>query len=150
MTKAQDLQGKAGQEHAQTALRRIGVMCVEKIGTPVRLIPTSKRGSYMVIWGEKVSGDHRGIVPGGRSVLAETKTIYDRNLAWSDLRPHQPARLDAHTEWGGLTLLVWVSTSGVFIMRWPIPEFGPGKSITLERAQDLDITAIDDTELNDL
>jgi hypothetical protein len=87
-----------------------------------------------------VSGDHRGILPGGRSVLAETKTILERNLVWSDLRDHQPERLDEHTRWGGLTFLVWVSARGVFIMRWPIPGFGPGKGITLEKAEQLDVT----------
>ena len=139
MTKAQDLQGKAGQEHAAAALARIGVEAVEKVGTPVRMIPAKIPGTYRIIFGEKVAGDHRGILPGGRSVLAETKTIFEHNLAWSDLRPHQPGKLTEHTEWGGLSLLVWVSNAGVFVMEWPIPGFGPHKSITLEQAEKLDI-----------
>jgi hypothetical protein len=144
MTKLQNDQGRVGQEHAAAALRRIGVKCVEKIGTPVRLVPVVKKpGAYFVYWEEKVSGDHRGILPGGRSVLAETKSIYDKNLTWSDLRPHQPDRLDDHAAMGGLTLLVWVSSRGVFIMQWPVPGFGPGKGITLEQAKKLDITSLD-------
>ena len=131
MTKAQQQIGKHGQELAANALRAIGVEMVEQIGTPVILIPT--KGSshiFTVIWGEKVSGDHRGILPGGRSVLAETKTILDRNLRWSDLRDHQPERLSLHNELGGLSLLVWVHHSGVYIMQWPVFGFERGKSLS--------------------
>jgi hypothetical protein len=139
MTRAQDRQGKAGQERAAAILRARGILCVEKIGTPVRLIPVKgKAGAYIAIWGEKVAGDHRGVLPGGRSVLAETKAIFDRNLVWSDMRPHQPEKLDEHTSAGGLTLLVWASARGTFIMKWPIEGFGPGKGITPERADELD------------
>ena len=128
MSRHEDRIGKAGQEVAASALRRLGVEEVEQVGTPVKLIPRGK-GLYQVIWGEKVSGDHRGLLPGGRGVLAETKTILDRNLQWSDLRPHQPGKLDAHAKLGGLSLLVWVHSSGVYVMRWPVLGFGPRKSI---------------------
>ncbi len=140
MTRAQDRTGKQGQNLAASALRMLGIEMVEKIGTPVKLIPVQYQGRkdvYRVIWGEKVSGDHRGILPNGRSVLAETKTILDRNLRWSDLREHQPGRLDQHNQHGGLTLLVWVHSSGVYIMQWPVLGFGEGKSITPEQAQEL-------------
>ena len=139
MTRREQATGKAGEEQAASALRRFGCEMVEKIGTPVRLIPAKITGTYKVIFGEKVSGDHRAILPGGRSVLAETKTILERNLTWSDLREHQPERLDQHADCGGLSLLVWVSSGGVFIMQWPIDGFGPGIGITIERAQELAI-----------
>lgn len=137
MTKYEQKIGYIGQEQAAAALRRAGVEMVEKIGTPVKLIPSKRggKGTYTVIWGEKVSGDHRGILPGGISVLAETKTILDRNLVWSDLRGHQPGRLTAHTEHGGVSLLVWVHSTGVYVMRWPVRDFGPGKGITPEIAE---------------
>ena len=139
MTREQDRIGKIGQEHAAAALRRIGVEMVEKIGTPVKTIPARVPGTYKVVYGEKVSGDHRGILKGGISVLAETKTIMDRNLVWSDLRDHQPGRLDQHAEFGGVSLLVWVHSSGVYVMRWPVAGFGPRKSITPEQADLLNV-----------
>ena len=137
MARYEDQVGKAGQNVAASALRRLGIECVEKIGTPVKLIPRGKWGAqitYQVIWGEKVAGDHRGILPGGRSVLAETKTILDRNLRWSDLLEHQPRKLSAHAEAGGLSLLVWVHSTGVYVMQWPVPGFGPGRSIVPKQA----------------
>ena len=116
--KHEDRVGKAGQELAAAALRRLGVEMVERVATPAKYIPTKEPGVFRVIWEEPVSGDHRGILPGGRSVLAEVKTILDRNLRWSDLRDHQPGALSDHARWGGLSLLVWVHTTGVYIMDW--------------------------------
>lgn len=132
--------GQIGQNHAANALRAAGVECVEKIGTPVKLIPMGTvrgRQVFQVVYGEKVSGDHRGILPGGTSVLAETKTILDRNLRYSDLREHQPSRLTEHHENNGVSLLVWVHNTGIYIMRWPINGFVKGKSIDPETAEEL-------------
>lgn len=139
MTKQQQQIGRHGQDLAAAALRALGIEMVEQIGTPVHLIPSKGRGekTYQVIWGEKVSGDHRGILPGGRSVLAETKTILDRNLRWSDLREHQPERLNEHAKHGGLSLLVWVHHTGVHVMRFPVLGFGPGESIPPEFAMSI-------------
>ena len=141
MTRHDQRIGRIGQDYAASALRALGVEMVEGIGTPVRLIPASvsRRDVYRVIWGDKVSGDHRGILPGGRSVLAETKTILDRNLRWSDLREHQPNRLQTHTDFGGLSLLIWVHSSGIYVLQWPVEGFGPGKSLRLEDARRLAI-----------
>lgn len=140
MTRREEQIGKAGQELAAAALHSAGVECVEKIGTPVRLIPHPRlEGYYRVVWGERVAGDHHGILPGGRAVLAETKTILDRNLQWSDMREHQPDALSQHAELGGLALLVWVHSTGVYVLRWPVPGFGPRKSIKPETARALNI-----------
>lgn len=141
--KDEQIVGKHGEGLAMSALRSLGIEMVEKIGTPVRLHPvkTSRPNTFQVIWGERVSGDHRGILPGGRSVLAETKTILDRNLRYSDLREHQPERLSKHAELGGLSLLIWVHQSGVYIMEWTevgIPGFGPKLSIDTEMASKLE------------
>lgn len=144
MTRKQQSVGKDGEERAASALRSVGIEMVEKIGTPVRLIPAKIPGTYLVIWGDKVSGDHRGILPAnGRSVLAETKTILDRNLRWSDLREHQPGRLSLHVHNHGMSVLVWVHETGVYIMLWPVPGFGEGKSISPETAEQLDTEARD-------
>ncbi len=127
--------GSAGQNVAAGALRALGVEMVEQIGTPVRLVPVGQgSGVYRVIWGDKVSGDHRGILRGGTSVLAETKTIIDRNLRYSDMREHQPERLTEHAQRGGVSLLVWVHRSGVYVMQFPIAGFERGKSIEIKQA----------------
>ena len=148
--------GKAGEQLAENRLRSIGLEMIEKIGTPVRLIPLpewvrqilraagfSPNGVFRVIFGETVSGDRRAIIPGaGTSVLIETKTILDRNLRWSDLRDHQPDALSQHASLGGISLLVWVHIGGVFIMRWPIPDFAPRCSIDPAVASLLNIESI--------
>lgn len=135
MTRREDRTGKAGEELAESVLRSLGIEQIERVSTPVKLIPSQYPGLFKVIFGEKVIGDRRGILPGGRSVLIEVKTILDRNLCWSDLRPHQPAGLTRHTELGGLSLLVWVHSSGVNVMEWPISGFGPHISIEPRTAE---------------
>lgn len=137
MTRQQQTQGKHGQNEAASLLAGWGLAMIEQIGTPVKLIPYgANKNIFRVIWGETVSGDHRAILPGGRSVLIETKTVYDRNLRYSDLRPHQPERLSKHAAIGGLSLLCWVhdvKQNGVFVMEWTkdgIEGFAPGKSLT--------------------
>jgi hypothetical protein len=135
MTRREDRTGKAGEELAESVLRSLGIEQIERVSTPVKLIPSNYPGLFKVIFGEKVIGDRRGILPGGRSVLIEVKTIIDRNLQWSDLRPHQPEGLTLHAQLGGMSLLVWVHQSGVYVMRWPMNGFGPGKSIDPEKAE---------------
>jgi len=134
--------GKHGQNLAASTLKAIGVNMVEKIGTPVLLIPSQVKGCFKVIYEEAVSGDHRGILNDGTSVLAETKTILDRNLRWSDLRDHQPERLSEHDRNNGLSLLVWVHSSGVYVMEWPIFGFKAGESITPDQANFLNIKSV--------
>ena len=144
MSKTEQEVGKAGEKLAKKVLKQRGVQMPEKIGTPVRLEPTmthSGRPAFYVYFGDKVSGDTMGILDDGTRVLAETKTIYNRNLRWSDLREHQPEQLDLNKEYNGVSLLVWVSTHGVFVMDWNFPDdsFKPGKGMTLDRAEELDI-----------
>lgn len=134
MTKQQQLTGIHGENIAESVLSGMGIEMIERIGTPIKAIPAGK-GLFKVIWGEKVSGDRRGILPGGKSVLIEVKTILDRNLTWSDLREHQPDRLKVHSTFGGLSLLVWVHNTGVYVMMFPIPGFEPRKSIEVEKAE---------------
>lgn len=134
--------GKQGQNLAAAELRSIGIEMVEKIATPVLLIPSAHKGLFRPVFEEPVSGDHRGILHDGTSVLAETKTIMDRNLRYSDLRDHQPARLTEHVSWGGLSLLVWVHSEGIYIMQWPIFGFKPGTSISPKNAQFLSIRSL--------
>jgi hypothetical protein len=142
MARAEKKLGQAGEQWAMAAVRGLGVEMVEGIGTPVKIIGTKVihgRKWHQIVFGEKVSGDTRGVLPGGRSVLVETKTIMDRSLRWGDLRPHQPERLSQHAALGGWSLLVWVHSSGIYILEWPISDFRHGKSITPERAQNLHV-----------
>lgn len=136
--KREQVIGKDGEQLARSVLAGLGLEMIEKIGTPVKLIPVRsahQKNVFFVVWGEKVAADHRAMLPDGRSVLIEVKTIYDRNLVWSDLREHQPAKLQQHANLNGLSLLVWVHDSGVYVMRFPIEGFGPGKGITPEKAE---------------
>jgi len=156
MAKQEQVIGAAGEQHAENHLRMLGFEMIEKIGTPVRLVQLpgyaakalnrarySPKGIFRVIFGEKVSGDRRALVGrSGRSVLIETKTILDRNLRYSDLRSHQPGRLQRHHELGGVSLITWVHSSGIYALQWPIPNFGSRKSITPESARDLQIKDI--------
>ena len=145
MTKTQQLVGSRGEGTTKSILSGMGINMIERIATPVKLIPYhlgARRDVYRVVWGEKVSGDHRGLLVNGVSVLAETKTILDRNLRYGDLREHQPGKLQEHTDSNGLSLLVWVHSSGVYVMRWPIDGFGPGKSIGVDRAESERIAAV--------
>ena len=107
--------GAAGQEQGRGALFRAGVELVEHIGTPFTRIPhpnpqIAKQGYCKIVYDEKVSGDHRGVLPGGISVLAEVKTVLIGNLTWSHFNgDHQPESLTKHAETGAISLLVWVS-----------------------------------------
>ena len=131
--------GAAGEDQATRALYRLGVEQVQKIGTPITCIPVSPaltaRGIFKIKYGEPVVGDRRGVAGGGLSVLAEVKTTFARNLQWSDLEAHQITDLDRHDELGGITLIVNVTDNGVHVLRWPIPNFGPGKGITPKQAE---------------
>ena len=130
MSRTQQRTGKAGELLAESTLRGLGIEQIEKIGTPVLLIPSRYNGLFKPVYGEKVSGDRRGILPGGRSVLIEVKTILDSNLMYSELKPHQHAGLKEHADFGGLSLLVWVHNSGVYVLEYPISGFVPGTSLS--------------------
>jgi penicillin-binding protein-related factor A (putative recombinase) len=136
MSKREQNTGKHGEQVARSVLNGLGLEMIEEIGTPVKLVPvrSTQKNVYFVIWGDKVAGDHRAMFPNGRSVLIEVKTIRDRNLVWSDLREHQPAKLQQHNDLNGLSLLVWVHDTGVYVMQFPVVGFRPGKGITPAQA----------------
>lgn len=138
--------GQAGEDIATNALKRIGCLMVEEIGTPFKITNRKTFGGRTWLqgfWKAKVAGDRRAVRRDGISILAETKTITEGNLVWSNFKEHQPDKLDEHAQYA-ISLVVWVkSIDEVFIMRWPIPGFGPKKSITPQAAKLLDITNID-------
>lgn len=138
MTRKQQHVGRHGEGVAAIALRRIGIKDVDEVGKLVVV-----RGNRIVAYRSKLKGDLEGIIPPhGRYVIAEVKTILDRNLRYSDLRKHQPERLKAHAANGGLSLLVWVHRTGVYVMEFPVSGFEQGKSLTVEQAQRLQIEAL--------
>lgn len=144
--KTEQQTGKHGEQLARSYLSGLGLEMIEHVGTPVHLsklpanwlasfVPAHVRTSiFRVIFGEKVAADWRAMLPDGTSVLIEVKTIYDRNLVWSDLRDHQPGKLQEHADFNGLSLLVWVNHHGPHVMRWPVDGFKSGKGITPEQA----------------
>jgi hypothetical protein len=149
MTRQEQKTGKVGEAFASRALANLGILQLERVGTPVKLIPvmgSKLKGVFRVIFGEKVIGDWRGILPGGRSVLAEVKTVLQGNLTYSHMRPHQPEGLSYHAANGGLSLLVWVAGQNeIFIMEWGadgIAGFAPHKSITKLAASLLAINTV--------
>ncbi len=128
--------GKVGENIADWLLQDAGVQMVERIATPVVII--ARRGDWVKIrYKKKVSGDRRGVMDDGRRVLAEVKAR-DRNLRWSDLQQHQRDALDENDALGAVSLLVWIHRSAYHILRWPIAGFAPRRSITLERAAELE------------
>lgn len=138
--------GQAGEDIASKALARIGCLNIREIGTPFKIVNRKYFGGQMWLqgfWKAKVAGDRRAVRRDGISILAETKTITDGNLCWSDFKDHQPGELSEHARYA-ISLVVWVrGVDEVFILRWPIPNFGPGASISPQMAESLNITNID-------
>jgi len=150
--------GNAGQEHAAAALRRLGVLQVEETEPTFVITRRMKMGETTWCQGyykAKIAADLRGITDKGISVMAEVKTIWDRNLQWGDFKPHQPERLSEHAE-HAISLVVWVHDSGIFVMDWraiawerPIsisqhePLLRPGRGLKPEEAESLNLESLE-------
>jgi len=139
--------GKHGENLANSTMNMHGIEQIEKIATPVILRPyhNGRRivpGVFHVKHGEEVAGDRRAVLPGGTSVLAEVKTVEGDRLIYSKLKDHQHAGLALHSSFGGLSLVVWVSDYGAFLMRYPIAGFVRRSSVTVERARELHETTV--------
>lgn len=129
--------GKESEGLAEMLLRLKGVEMVEKIATPFVITDTrrDRYGTwYRIVWEQKVSGDRRGILRGGRRVLAEVKAR-KHNLQWSNFEDHQVEALNRNHELGGLSLVVYIHPTINVVMEWPIPGFGPGVGISPEEAE---------------
>lgn len=115
--------GARGEEIATVQMRILGVEMIETIHNAWKVIEWVSRPSGLarVVPAEKVSGDRIGILPGsGRRVLAEVKTTVENRLEWSRLKSHQHQALARNEEFGGVSLLVWVTPAGeVKVMRYP-------------------------------
>jgi len=139
--------GNEGEERTINRLRAIGALMPEEIGTPFVITNTkviNKQTWYKGYWKEKVSGDIIAHTVDGTKILAEVKTILDRNLRWSDFKKHQPQKLSENAE-NAISLLVWWHSTGLYIMNWMdvlATGFGPGKGLTEQQAARLDIEKI--------
>lgn len=148
--------GGQGESIAANVLFARGLAMVEKIGTPTKKIPLEQSGKkllrklgintrdlYHVKFGEKVSGDRRAIIPEyGISVLVEVKTRLDSKLSTSDFEKHQLQALTTHVENGGISLIVWVHESGVYVLNYPINGWGKNYPLSPEQARIVDIQYI--------
>jgi len=125
--------GRSGEQAAAEWLRYMGLQHVVSIETGMRKIGGEWRHA------RPVAGDIRAVIPGsGRSVLAEVKARQNA-LVWSDLAVHQPVNLDEHARAGGVSLLIWRHRSGVAVMLWRPPGFGPGQRMTVPQAEALSL-----------
>lgn len=88
---------------------------------------------------EKVSGDFRAVTPKGQSVLIEVKYHQGKTFSLSHLAKHQKAALQRHHELNGVSLVIWVTDSNSYILRWPVPGLVKYKSITEPIAESLNL-----------
>lgn len=123
--------GETGENMVHRTLIDCGFRLVEKVNTPWKVIWANKRvvSAFPV---KKVSGDFRAVGPGGRSVLVEVKYREEGNLRFSDFQPHQHAALNEHADATAITMVAWVRGAEIKFYDWPIPGFGPGKSLKWE------------------
>ena len=129
--------GTALEDMIVSRLRLMGLRAVEKIGIPTVF------ANGRLVFSEKVPGDIRAVCPGsGRAVLVECKNYSTvdkdgnaRNLPYSALEPHQHRGLQEVHDAGGVALLAWRTKDRVYIVRFPIPGFVPGKSLTPAMAE---------------
>lgn len=140
--------GEVGEKVASYIMHSLGVRNLQKIGTPVKLVPPANpraRAEFFrrVIFEEKVSGDWWGIMPGsGRSVLVEVKTHDEDRFQFSILKPHQVYALDSQVRCNGLAFLVWIHLTGEYVLRWPVSGLEPGKSISIQDARLMNVEVI--------
>lgn len=134
---------------ARRALTHAGAQLVERVHTPFRLQRRVVNGRSQIVGAspmERVSGDFRGILPGGRSVLCEVKHREGR-LVFSDLEAHQREALTKHSAAGGCSLLAWVVLEPA-VTCWLLPwdlvvaiGFRERTSLTPEQAEAMTLRA---------
>ena len=119
-------------------LRALGMQCVQKIGTPWRIIRGASGGIVDAKPGARVSGDFHALVD-GRGVLIESKRR-DERLRWSDLKDHQHMALKQWREAGGLALIAWHNPGrGIAVFEYRIDQalFRKGKALQWADAEEL-------------
>jgi len=139
--------GNKGEEIARIKLAEIGVCMPEEIPTPFSVVSISSGGKVRGFFKKKATGDIMGHRTDGVAIRAEVKTSsVDENLTWGIMTKHGKHQIDYLNKHAihALSFVVWVRHDNeALVMQWPIPGFGPRKSITLERARELNLTDID-------
>jgi len=133
--------GTACEKIIMNVLQSRGACQVQEIETGWRKVRKQVKGKWteLIIPKKKVAGDIRAVLPpDGRSILVEVKNRPEK-LLYSNLESHQHQRLKEHDLFGAISLLAWIFTGGLSIMQYPIEGFNPCTSISIERAQGLDI-----------
>lgn len=136
--------GEHGERAAHYALNALGLEFIEPIYQAWKLIrwmPKCGRGAAHIVPLKKLKGDFRAIGPDGVSVLVEVK-LREGRLMWGDLKAHQREALTEHYQFGGESLVVWVATNEIYILRWPIEGFAARQGLTEARARELRITEL--------
>jgi len=143
--------GEVGQNIAHYTLSRLGVEMVEAVYTPWKVLFKNTSSGRKVVNAfplRKVSGDFRGVLPGGRAVLIEVKSRTTRDtFRWSDLEDHQKDALHENSGFGGLSLVCWVNDLGeCIVIEWDkfvsCLDGKSRKSITWSEAVDIQWTGI--------
>ncbi len=75
----------------------------------------------------------------GRYVACEVKWTQDgsKGLAWSELQPHQRAKLDRVLAYHGIAMVVWVSPGETLAIPWPLAGWQDGAPLHLDRAREV-------------
>ena len=110
--------GDNGEQVVRCRLVGMGMVLVEKVKTPWRIVRGPGGKILKAYPTHKVSGDFRAVMPGGRSVLVEVKWRESGPLAWNDLEPHQHHAMKIHQDAGGLSLIGWATPEGVMIFTY--------------------------------
>lgn len=127
--------GKAGQDITALFLKANGFDNVWPIATPTIPIfgkdpTTGRRVIRDLIYAEKAPGDI-WCMKEGRSVLVEVKTSSTDRIPWSELADHQVRNLNDQVAKKGMGILSVVLNDTAHLCVWPVPGFGPGRSIVL-------------------
>jgi len=125
--------GKRSEKLAERYLKSLGLLHVEPIETGWVILRSGNR-IKSAFPKKKVSGDFIAMEPEtARLVHIEVKHRQADRLPWSVFEDHQIEKMNAKTEDGALCLVLWVRGMEIKSLRWPIPGFGPRKSIKWEK-----------------
>ena len=132
--------GISTEEEVCVLMRRLGFVMVEPIERAWKVVRSGGKITR-AFPAKKVSGDISAMTLAGKKVLVEVKsrsTINSKGepvLRYSALEPHQIEALDTVQKHKGLAILAWYKgPNEIALLDWPVPGFGPGKSLTWAHA----------------
>jgi len=116
MKKAFSLEKLLGDVHK--CYRAAGRADVHKIHTGVTIIEDYKDGTVYARKVKSVWVDYVGLMRGGRAVAIEAKQTADPKWKWSELKPHQRARLESYGKLGGVAFVYLWYLGTQYIIPW--------------------------------